>query len=97
MVAHTAWFLPYGTPFKSVREACLAEFLRALRPAHEIAAKVMNVHYSKPPSFFPNEQVVDWHVHAAIVVGWVDIEMDIEGDSWNYLGTCPECIRFGLA
>jgi len=62
VVAHTAWYIPYGTPFRTVREACLAEFLRALRPANEIGAGVMNVHYGKPSSFFPNEQVVDWHV-----------------------------------
>jgi sugar phosphate isomerase/epimerase len=62
VVAHTAWFLPLGSPFGSVREASLVEFRRALRAAHQIGAKVMNVHYSKSPSFFSNEQVIEWHV-----------------------------------
>jgi sugar phosphate isomerase/epimerase len=62
VVAHTAWYLPYGTPFGTLREACLGEFRRALPVAREIGAALMNVHYSKPPSFFPQERVIAWHV-----------------------------------
>ena len=62
VVAHTAWYLPYATPFGGVREACLGEFLRVLPAAREIGATVLNVHYAKPPSFFPGEQVIGWHV-----------------------------------
>jgi hypothetical protein len=29
----------------------------------------------------------------AIAAGWIDIERDPEGSSWNYLGFCPECQR----
>src|SRR5438093_903838 len=62
VVAHTAWFLPFGSPFASVREACLGEFRQALQAARQIGAQVMNVHYGRPPSFFSKEQVVGWHV-----------------------------------
>ena len=62
VVAHTAWFIPLGSPFGSVREASLVEFRRALRPAHQIGAAVMNVHYGKSPGFFSKGQVVGWHV-----------------------------------
>jgi sugar phosphate isomerase/epimerase len=62
VVAHTAYYLPFGTPFASIREACLSEFRRALRMAHQIGATVMNAHYSKAPGFFSKEQVVEWHV-----------------------------------
>lgn len=62
VVAHTAWYLPFGTPFRGVREAYLAEFLRTLPVARAIGAVVLNVHYGKPPSHFPKEQVVQWHV-----------------------------------
>ena len=62
VVAHTAYYLPFATPFVSVREACLSEFRRALRVAHQIGATVMNVHYGKSPGFFSKEQVVGWHV-----------------------------------
>src|SRR6516165_1789881 len=61
VVAHTAWFIPIGSPFGSVREASLAEFRRALRAAHQIGATVMNVHYGKSPGFFSKEQVIEWH------------------------------------
>jgi sugar phosphate isomerase/epimerase len=61
VVAHTAWFIPIGSPFGSVREASLAEFQWALRAAHQIGATVMNVHYGRSPGFFSKEQVVGWH------------------------------------
>src|SRR5215468_8279485 len=53
VVAHTAYYLPIGSPFFSVREACLGEFRRALQAAHGIGATVMNLHYGKSPGFFP--------------------------------------------
>jgi sugar phosphate isomerase/epimerase len=62
VVAHTAWFIPFGSPFASIREASLAEFRRALRMTHQIGATVMNVHYGKAPGFFAKEQVIGWHV-----------------------------------
>jgi sugar phosphate isomerase/epimerase len=62
VVAHTAWFIPIGSPFAGVREAGLTEFRRALKAAQRIGATVMNLHYGKPPGFFSADQVVDWHV-----------------------------------
>jgi sugar phosphate isomerase/epimerase len=61
VVAHTAWFIPIGSPLASIREASLVEFRRALRAAHQIGATVMNVHYGKSPGFFSKEQVIGWH------------------------------------
>jgi sugar phosphate isomerase/epimerase len=61
VVAHTAWFIPLGSPFGTVRDASLAEFRRVLRAAQQIGAAVMNVHYGKPPKFFRPEQAVGWH------------------------------------
>jgi sugar phosphate isomerase/epimerase len=60
VVAHTAWFIPIGCPFGSVREASLAEFRRALGAAHQIGATVLNVHHGKSPGFFSKEQLVGW-------------------------------------
>jgi sugar phosphate isomerase/epimerase len=62
VVAHTPWFLPFGSPFAGIRAACLEEFRRTLAAAHRIGATVMNTHYSRPPSFLPAEQVVEGHV-----------------------------------
>jgi sugar phosphate isomerase/epimerase len=62
VVAHTAWFIPLGSPFASVRDASLVEFRGALRAARQMGATVMNVHYAKPPGFFSKEQVIGWHV-----------------------------------
>ncbi len=62
VVAHTAWFIPVGSPFGSIRDASLVEFRRALHAAHQIGATVMNVHYGKSPGFFSKEQLIEWHV-----------------------------------
>jgi hypothetical protein len=32
-------------------------------------------------------------VAEATAAGWVEIEADPEGTSWNYLGFCPDCQR----
>src|SRR3954464_2061924 len=52
VVAHTAWFIPFNSPFAPVRDASLGEFRRALRVAHQIGATVLNTHYGRPPGFF---------------------------------------------
>jgi sugar phosphate isomerase/epimerase len=62
VVAHTAWFLPLGSPFAGIRQACLGEFRRCLLAAHRIGATVMNTHFNKPPSSFSSEQAIAWHV-----------------------------------
>jgi len=62
VVAHTAYYLRFATPFANVQAACLSEFRRALRAAREIGATVMNVRYGKAPGFFTKEQVIEWHV-----------------------------------
>jgi sugar phosphate isomerase/epimerase len=61
VVAHTAWFIPLGSPFAGIRQACLGEFRRCLRAAHRIGATVMNTHFSKPPPSFSPEQAIAWH------------------------------------
>lgn len=62
VVAHTAYYLPLGSPFASVRAACLEEFRRCLQTAREIGATVMNTHYGKPPKFCSSpHHVVERH------------------------------------
>lgn len=68
VVAHTAYFIPYGLPFAGVREAGLEEFRRALTVASQIGATAMNTHYSKAPPFFSPEQVIGWHVEVLMQV-----------------------------
>jgi len=61
VVAHTAYYLPMGSPFASVRRACLEEFRRALEATAAIGAVVMNTHFSRSPNMFHPEQTVRWH------------------------------------
>ena len=62
VVAHTAYFLPLGSPMAAIRKACLEEFRLALNTAKAIGAVVMNAHYRRQPPFFSREDVVAWHV-----------------------------------
>jgi sugar phosphate isomerase/epimerase len=62
VVGHTAYYLPLASPFASIRQACLGEFRKALKAAHQIGATVMNTHFDKPPKFFTDRQIVGWHV-----------------------------------
>ena len=62
VVAHTAYYLPLALPFASIRQACLNEFRKALDAAHRIGATVINTHFDKPPKFFTDRQIVQWHV-----------------------------------
>lgn len=61
VVAHTAYYLNYAVPFRSVRGACRDEFSRALWAAREVGATVMTIHFSRPPRFFSEDQIVEWH------------------------------------
>jgi sugar phosphate isomerase/epimerase len=62
VVAHTAYYIPVASPFAGLRQASLDELRRCLQPVHQMGAKVMTVHYWRPPKFFTPEQSVDWHV-----------------------------------
>lgn len=62
VVAHTAYYVPLGSPLAALRQASLVEFRRCLRAAHEIGAKLMNVHYRRLPPFFSQEDAAKWHV-----------------------------------
>ena len=66
VVAHTAYYLPLASPFRTVRQSCLAEFRRALQVAQRIGAKVMNLHFDKPPKFFADKQTVEWHAEILV-------------------------------
>jgi len=61
VVIHTAYYLPYAVPFRSVRAACREEFSHALRAAHQIGAELVTIHFARPPRFFTDDQVVEWH------------------------------------
>lgn len=61
VIVHTAYYLAYATPFASVRKACLEEFRIALAVAAQLQARVVTIHFSRPPRFFSEEDVFRWH------------------------------------
>lgn len=62
VVAHAAYFIPISSPFASLRQAALQEFLRTLEAAARIGARMMTVHYLGIPPLFPPERCPEWHL-----------------------------------
>lgn len=61
VVAHTAYYLPYATPFATIRRACLEELSVAVKVAGKLGARLVTVHFCRPPKFFSEEDVFAWH------------------------------------
>lgn len=63
VLGHSAYFIPIGSPYHSVRLAALEEFRRALAVTAAVGAPAMTVHYaSRVPPLCPDCDVVGWHV-----------------------------------
>jgi sugar phosphate isomerase/epimerase len=77
VVAHTAYYLPIGSPFARIRQACQDEFRRCIRASHEIGATIMNLHYSRPPKFFTAAQTIDWHVEVLTPLCQEAVELNL--------------------
>jgi len=57
VVGHTAYYLPIGSPFESLRKAAVAELAACLQAVSEVGAKWMNIHPDRyapmhPRSFY---------------------------------------------
>jgi sugar phosphate isomerase/epimerase len=52
VVGHTAWFLPFSSPFERVRQAAVAEIGAALPTFAAVGAKFVNVHVAPGVSSF---------------------------------------------
>lgn len=64
LVGHTAWYLPFASPFAPVRQAavaCVAETFEAF--AH-LGAQWVNVHITFAPKFFSREQRIAWNAES---------------------------------
>lgn len=53
VVGHTAWYLPFASPFEEIRRAAVAEACRCVDIFAELGAQVMNVHPDRTPPLHP--------------------------------------------
>jgi sugar phosphate isomerase/epimerase len=65
VVGHTAWYLPIGSPFDSVRRAALDELTVSLDVFAALGATRMNVHPDhRAPSLFAKEWLIERNVES---------------------------------
>lgn len=63
-IGHTAWYLPFGSPFKKLR-ACAVEIVRRYLDIFvEIGCKKVTIHTNWPPSLFSEEEGVKFQTES---------------------------------
>ncbi len=59
VVGHTAYYLPIGSPFESIRRASVDELKKCLEIFSAVGAKWMNVHPDRQNGMHTRKQIVD--------------------------------------
>ena len=63
-IGHTAWYLPFGSPFQELR-ACAVEIMKRYLDAFvEIGCRKVTVHTNWPPSLFSEEEGVKFQTES---------------------------------
>jgi sugar phosphate isomerase/epimerase len=62
VVGHTAWYLPIGSPAKSIREAAISEAGKYFRVFSKVGAKYVAIHSDWPHSLFSENEGVEFQV-----------------------------------
>jgi sugar phosphate isomerase/epimerase len=58
VVGHTAWYLPTGSPLRSLREAAVSEAARCFGTFSAVGARYVTIHANWPPGMFTREEGV---------------------------------------
>ncbi len=61
-VGHTAWYLPIGSPVKSLREAAVSETKRYLEIFSQFNAKYVTIHANWPSGMFSTQEGIKFQV-----------------------------------
>ena len=63
-VGHTAWFLPFHSPYPAVRAAAVEGFCETLPLFARLGVEWVNVHAGKSPRFYPFRDSLAWQAEA---------------------------------
>lgn len=69
VVGHTAWFLPFSSPFSAVRTAAIECFCETLPVFASVGAKWVNVHAGQSPRMFSKQDSLKWQSDAFAELG----------------------------
>jgi len=61
---HTAWYLPIGSPIKSLRDAAVSEVIRYFEVFSKLEVKNVTVHANWPPGMFSVEEGIKWQLES---------------------------------
>jgi sugar phosphate isomerase/epimerase len=63
-VGHTAWYLPIGSPIKTIREACLVELERYFAVFSDLGVEYVNIHANWPGGLFGEEEGIKFQIES---------------------------------
>jgi sugar phosphate isomerase/epimerase len=64
IIGHTAWYLPFASPFKTVRDGAIAAVEATFEPLATLGAKLVNVHVDKGQSKFDYDDSLRWNAES---------------------------------
>lgn len=64
ILGHTAWYLPFASPFKTVRDGAIAAVEATFDPLASLGAKFVNVHVDKGQSKFAYDDSLRWNAES---------------------------------
>lgn len=64
VVGHTAWYLPIGSPSRSLREAAVSEAIRYFAIFSKLGVGHVTIHANWPPAMFSEEEGIELQVES---------------------------------
>lgn len=64
LVGHTAWYLPFSSPFARVRQAAVECVVDTFEAFAALGAQWVNVHITFSPKFFSQEERIKWNAES---------------------------------
>ena len=78
VIGHTAWYLPIGSPIKSMREASVLEAKRYFEVFSKLNVKYVTIHANWPPGTFSTKEGVKFQVETLKKLVTVAKEYNLE-------------------
>ena len=64
VVGHTAWYLPIGSPIKSLREAAIQEAIRYFEVFNKLGVEFITIHADWPNMIFSQKEGVEFQIES---------------------------------
>ncbi len=68
VVGHTAWYLPFASPFRELREGAIAAVEATFEPLAALGARLVNVHVDKGIAKFTYDDSLRWNAESFAIL-----------------------------